>query len=277
MNRDLKIAAVAAAVAVAPGLVLWAAGLPTALALLASIGAAVLAMTTLARRWYRQVIDRIDAQALHLRSVVGLSGATGELQVHWTEHAITPESLALLRHLVDSLDLETVLELGSGTSTLVLANDFRRKGRGHVTSIDDDARWAGQTARKVRDHGLDGFAEVRVAPLVPVETSGRAGHWYDVSFLDEGRRFDLIFVDGPPAWRGDAQARMPALHRLRRHLSDRGVLVLDDAARSGERAIAQQWRQAFPDLHFRHVPVGRGLLVVSAVKDTLDLLPAAEG
>ncbi|MCA0305105.1 MAG: class I SAM-dependent methyltransferase [Proteobacteria bacterium] len=274
MNRDLKLAAVAAIVTVVPGLVLWVVGAPTALAVVVSLGAAVFAMTALARRWYRQVIDRIDAQALHLRSVVGLVPATADLHVHWTEHAITPESLALLRHLVDSLELETVLELGSGTSTLVLASDFRRRGRGHVTSIDDDARWAGQTARKVEAHGLGGFAEVRVAPLVAVDTAGKAGDWYDVSFLDEGRRFDLIFVDGPPAWRGDAQARLPALYRLRRHLSDRGLLVLDDAARSGERAIAEQWRKAFPELHFRYVPVGRGLLVASVSREPLDLLPA---
>ena len=77
-----------------------------------------------------------------------------------------------------------------------------------------------------------------------------------------------------PTPSGDAQARLPALYRLRRHLSDRGLLMLDDAARSGERAIAEQWRKAFPELHFRYVPVGRGLLVASVSRDTLDLLPA---
>jgi hypothetical protein len=68
-------------------------------------------------------------------------------------------------------------------------------------------------------------------------------------------------------------ARLPALYELRGHLSDKGMLVLDDAARAGERAIAQQWQRDFPDLHFRMVQTGRGLFVASVQKSALDLLP----
>lgn len=68
-------------------------------------------------------------------------------------------------------------------------------------------------------------------------------------------------------------ARLPALYVLRQHLSNNGLLVLDDAARPGERAIAQQWQRDFPDLHFRMVQTGRGLFVAAVQKSTLDFLP----
>src|SRR5262245_50361936 len=117
MQRDLQIATGAAVVTVVPGAALWAMGFPAAPALLASLAVAVVAVLALGRRWYRQVIARIDAQSVHLRSTIGVTADAGDLQLYWSDHAITPESLTLIRHLIDSLDLRSVLELGSGIST----------------------------------------------------------------------------------------------------------------------------------------------------------------
>lgn len=274
MNNDYRVALLAATAIMAPGAVLAACGAPTVAALIVTIGAAVAAILTLNRRWYRQIVARIDSQTTHLRSAIGHAATANGLPVYWSEHAITPETLAVVQHLIASLKVRRVLELGSGVSTLLLANGFRRAGAGHVLSIDDDARWAEQSAETIKREKLDTFAEVRVAPLVPVTAGGRQSQWYDISGLDPAARFDLIIVDGPPAWRGDSLARLPALYQLRRHLSDNGVLVLDDAARGGETEIAERWQRDFPDLHFRMVGVGRGLFVASVQRSSLDLLPS---
>jgi predicted O-methyltransferase YrrM len=273
VKRDLQLAAGAALGTFVAGAVLWLAGAPSVLALLVSLGLAVAAVLFLARRWYGQIIRRIDAQSEHLQSAIGIAATSGGIPIYWSGHAITPETLKLVQHLVDSLKVQAVLELGSGVSTLLLANDFRRRGTGRVLSFDDDARWAAQTNAKLKTEHLDGFAEVRVAPLVDVDAGGRRSKWYDLAALDKDRRFDLIIVDGPPSWQGDTMARLPALYQLRRHLSDSGVLVLDDAARPGEQDVAAQWRRDFPDLHFRIVRTSRGLFVASVQKSALDLLP----
>jgi predicted O-methyltransferase YrrM len=273
LKRDLQLAIGAAAATVVPGIVLWGTGAPSVLALLASLAVAVIAVLALARRWYRQIIVRIDAQTLRLQSAIGVASSAGDIPIYWSGHAITPEALKLIQHLVESLQVRSILELGSGISTLLLANGFRRRGSGHVLSLDDDPRWAEQTAARLAQEKLDGFAEVRVAPLVDVEVGGHRGKWYDLAAIDAQARFDLIVVDGPPAWQGDDMARLPALYRLRPVLSDNGILVLDDAARPGERAIAQQWQRDFPELHFRMVRTGRGLFVASVQRSSLDLLP----
>lgn len=274
MNTDYRIALLAAAAIMVPGAILAACGAPPVAAVIVTIGGATAAILTLNRRWYRQIIARLDSQTTHLRSTIGHAATAGGLPVFWSEHAITPETLAVVQHLSESLQLRRVLELGSGVSTLLLANGFRRAGEGHVLSLDDDARWAEQSAATIRREQLDGFAEVRVAPLVAVNAGGRQSQWYDISSLDADARFDLIIVDGPPAWRGDALARLPALYQLRRHLSDNGVLVLDDAGRGGETEVAQRWQKDFPDLHYRMVGVGRGLFVASVRQSSLDLLPS---
>lgn len=273
MNNDYRIALLAAVAIMIPGTILLACGAP-ALGAIVTVGGATAAILTLNRRWYRQIVARIDSQTTHLRSAIGHAATAGGLPVYWSEHAITPETLAVVQHLCASLGLKHVLELGSGVSTLLLANGFRRAGAGHVLSIDDDARWAEQSAETIRRERLDGFAEVRVAPLVPVTAGGRQSQWYDISSLDPAARFDLIIVDGPPAWRGDSLARLPALYLLRQRLSTNGVLVLDDAQRGGETEIARRWQQDFPDLHFRMVGVGRGLFVAAVQQSSLDLLPS---
>jgi len=273
MTRDLQLAVGVALATIVPGVLLWLAGAPSAIAVIASLGIAVAAILALARRWYRQIVARIDAQSAHLESAIGIAATSGGIPVYWSGHAITPETLKLVQHLVASLAVRRILELGSGISTLLLAHDFRRRGEGRLLSFDDDARWAAQTVAKLKAEKLDSFAEVRIAPLVDVESGGRRAKWYDLASLDKAARFDLIVVDGPPAWQGDSLARLPALYELRGHLSDTGVLVLDDAGRSGESQIAQQWQHDFPDLHFRMVQTGRGLFVASVQKSALDLLP----
>jgi len=273
MKRDLQLAVGAALATIVPGVLLWLAGAPSAIAVVASLATAVAVILALARRWYRQIVARIDAQSAHLESAIGIAATSGGIPVYWSGHAITPATLKLIQHLVASLAATRILELGSGISTLLLANDFRRRGEGRLLSFDDDSRWAAQTKAKLTAEKLDSFAEVRVAPVVDIESGGRRAKWYDLSSLDKAARFDLIVVDGPPAWQGDSLARLPALYELRRHLSDTGVLVLDDAGRRGEGQIAQQWQRDFPDLHFRMVQTGRGLFVASVQKSALDLLP----
>lgn len=273
MKREYGVPLLAAVAVAVPGVILTGLGVPAVLAVIVTIAAAVAAILAFHRRYHRQILARLDSQTVHLRSAIGQAAAAGGMPIYWTEHAITPETLSLVQHLIANVRAPRVLELGSGVSTLLFAHSFRRAGEGHVLSLDDDERWAAQTEATIAREKLEPFARIVVAPLVEVEAGGRSSTWYDISSLEADATFDLIVVDGPPAWRGDELARLPALYRLRRHLSADGVLVLDDAVRGGEREIARLWQRDFPDLHFKMVGVGRGLFVASVQRATLDLLP----
>jgi predicted O-methyltransferase YrrM len=274
MKKDLQLGFWAALVTIAPGVILALAGAPSTISVIVTIACSAGGIVAIGRRWYRQIVARTDEQTAHLRSAIGIAATAGGIPTYWTEHSITPETLTQIQQLIAAVGVRQVLELGSGLSTLLIAHSFRRDGGGKVLSLDDDARWAAQTSATLKRENLDGFAEVRVAPLKDVSAGGRTAPWYDLSSLDEQACFDLVIVDGPPAWKGDGMARLPALYELRRRLSNNGVLVLDDASRGGETAIAEQWRRDFPELHFKMIGVGRGLFVACMQKSTLDLLPA---
>jgi predicted O-methyltransferase YrrM len=150
---------------------------------------------------------------------------------------------------------ETVVEFGTGASTLVLARALQMAGGGTLISFEQHADFVEATRKWLAEHGLD--ADVRAVPLGPAP-DGWPGLWYRHGPLP--KRIDFILVDGPP-W---------ALHPLTRagaaSLFDRipvgGVVMLDDGARPGERLVARRWRKRFPDFDFELVKAGsKGTLV----------------
>jgi predicted O-methyltransferase YrrM len=274
MTRDLRLGVLAGFVAIFPGLLLVLLGVPDVFAVIGSMASGVTVLAALGRRWHRQATAAREAQTVHLRGVIGVAATSDGIPTYWTEHSIAPETLILVQQLITALGVRQILELGSGLSTLMIAHSLMRANHGgHVLSLDDDERWAASTSTSLKHEKLDALAEVRVAPLREINSGGRHALWYDLSGLDKQARFDLIVVDGPPAWKGDHLARLPALYELRRHMSDSGVLVLDDAARGGEREIAERWQRDFPELHYRMLGIGRGLFVASVEKCALDVLP----
>jgi predicted O-methyltransferase YrrM len=154
-----------------------------------------------------------------------------------------------LHRIVDAIETmrpRTVVELGAGASTLVCAKALQLYGGGVLTSYDQHAAFVAATAEWVAEHGL--AATLRHAPLdrtVP----GWPGCWYRLDDLPE--QIDLLIIDGPP-WtvhpfvRGAAEA-------LFDRLSPTGMILLDDAARPGERIVARRWRRNWPELRFQRM------------------------
>ena len=72
-------------------------------------------------------------------------------------------------------------------------------------------------------------------------------------------RIDLLVIDGPP-WtihpftRGSADG-------LFDRVAPGGQIILDDAARPGERMIARRWRRDWPDFDWRYVRGIKGTLI----------------
>ena len=150
---------------------------------------------------------------------------------------------------------QTVVEFGAGASSLVAAQALARNGCGQLFSFDQHADFAAHTRQWLASHGLS--AHIRTAPLITAEEPW-PGRWYDHGPLPD--QIDLLIVDGPP-WtihpltRGSAEC-------LFDRIPPGGAVLLDDAARPGERIIATTWRKRWPQFSFRFVRSGaKGSLV----------------
>jgi len=181
------------------------------------------------RRDKRLLLDRLDLPADALPNLGSWKADVG-----------------FLTRIVDHIETHRpahVVELGSGASTLVTARALALHGGGTLTSFDQHSDFVEAVRGWLRDHGL--AAHIAHAPLVPAEAPWHA-LWYDLGQLPE--RIDLLLIDGPP-WTLHPLVRGSA-ERLFDRMGPGGTIMLDDASRPGERAIAARWRRHWPDFRW---------------------------
>jgi predicted O-methyltransferase YrrM len=151
-----------------------------------------------------------------------------------------------LAHIVSAIEQlrpAEVVELGCGASTLVLGRALELHGGGRLSSFDQHAKFVQATHEWLRLHGVK--AEMHHAPLGR-PPGGWPGHWYKLDHLPA--TIDLLVIDGPP-WAIHPHVR-GAAETLFERIPVGGMVLLDDAARPGERVVAKRWRAKWPDFDF---------------------------
>ena len=129
-----------------------------------------------------------------------------------------------------------------------MAKALQQTGGGKLHSFEQHEDFVEGTRQWLADYGLE--ADIRAAPLAPSE--GWPGLWYRHGPLPE--RIDLLVVDGPP-WTIHPLTR-GAAETLFDRIAVGGTVMLDDAARPGERIVARRWRKRWPDFEFKLVNSG---------------------
>ncbi len=153
---------------------------------------------------------------------------------------------AFLSHIVSAVELlrpNVVVELGCGASSFVIARALQRAGKGKLISYDQHADFAALTQEWIEDNGMS--ADILHAPLGPAP-EGWPGHWYQLSNIPD--RIDLLIIDGPP-WAIHPHVRGSAASLFGR-VRPGGMILLDDAARPGERVVAGRWRREHHNIEF---------------------------
>ena len=150
------------------------------------------------------------------------------------------------RLLLDDRPL-TVLELGSGASTLWTALAISRSGRGRCVSLDHIAEFAQKTRDMLRANGVADLADVLYSPLVAQGVNGSTYEYYDLSVLPDDLAIDVLIIDGPPGI-ANANTRYPAIPLLYDRLQPGALIVVDDTIRADERKAMASWQGQFPDI-----------------------------
>jgi predicted O-methyltransferase YrrM len=156
---------------------------------------------------------------------------------------ITGEEAVFLFHLIRRQRPKLIMELGSGSSTVLFAAALRANGSGRVISIEHDAEHVKHTRALLEQAELSDRVQLISAPLTDLALNGRTFQWYDVGSLlrSLNDKIDLLFVDGPPG-KVQSLSRFPALPMLLPHLSPRATVVVDDGAREDEVKMVELWR-----------------------------------
>jgi predicted O-methyltransferase YrrM len=175
--------------------------------------------------------------------------------------AISPDFGTLLIAEILTRKPQTVLELGSGVSTLLIAYCLEKIGHGRAMSFDHDVNFCEKSRTMITAHQLGKVAEVVHAPLQEVRLNAGSWDWYDTACIAPDIKIDLLVIDGPP---GQIQAisRYPALPLLQAYFSDEVVILLDDAARVDEQSIIAMWAREFPGFEYEYIQAEKGAAIL---------------
>lgn len=182
-----------------------------------------------------------------LSALVSLQGLYSGY-VPWSSSAMEPTAIQMLCNEVLVNGRRSIVEFGPGVSTLFLAAAIKLEGGdGRLFAVETDGGWARFMAGLLTRAGLDDVVQIVLTRTSLSQYAPEGPAWFDENELTDAlkdRRFDLVVVDGPPAFSRDkAQSRYPALPYLqeRSAISDDALIVLDDAFRYGEKKILRRW------------------------------------
>jgi len=168
--------------------------------------------------------------------------------------AASPDFLLTLAHVTKSIRPRLTVELGSGTSTLVLAKSGAKK----IISLDHSPEFGAQTREMLAAHKVRGV-EIRIHEL---ESYPFGYKWYAKSTLKGLAKIDLLVIDGPPS-STNPDARYPALEHLVPLLSPKASVILDDVYRDEERKLADAIVKVLPNHVLTILSHEKGTAVIS--------------
>jgi predicted O-methyltransferase YrrM len=165
--------------------------------------------------------------------------------------------LTFLAHHILAKKPRVVVEFSAGASSLIIARALEKAGVENpvFVSFEQHRDFCEHTSAWLAGFGLE--SDIRHAPLRP-SPGGWPGLWYDHGPLPDG--IELMLIDGPhwaihPFTRGAAATAFG-------QVAPGGTVMLDDAARPGERIVARRWRREWPDFGFKLLhPGSKGTLV----------------
>ena len=182
-----------------------------------------------------------------------------------TSYTFSAKSLIYLYELLTSGDFFTVLECGSGASSVAIEKSLsmcgRRPGDRLALSLESDCRWI-ETSRAMLNEVLTArHVRLLYAPIEQVNTPWGQFRTYrseDISCGLEGRKIDFLLIDGP----GPDVGRIGVVPLLKPHLATNALICLDDSGRDTEKQCIQNWVGRKLVRFQGYLPIGKGLALM---------------
>lgn len=161
--------------------------------------------------------------------------------------ALCAETVEYLVEQIQELRPSTILEFGSGTSSLALAWIMKRlygvSAKPYVFSIDQSSSYIEQTRALLLRYGLIDQVRFLQADLVYQTIGANATRCYELppgvleQFFD-GAQPEMVLVDGPA---GENGIRFGTVPLVRDRVAPNARVFLDDGFRDSELSTADQW------------------------------------
>jgi predicted O-methyltransferase YrrM len=177
------------------------------------------------------------------------------------------ETLQFISVLMDRVKPRSVLEFGSGLSTLFFSRALANTRDAVVYSMDNSEFYLSKTKEAVSGRSN---VELFCCPIKPYQYKFKRFLTYDDSYLcriPKGNALDMILIDGPPGYRYGREA---VLYQVAPFVSPKTLILLDDANREPEQTAITNWRKVWGGaLEIVHFPELKKGLAVLRIKEPL--------
>ena len=168
--------------------------------------------------------------------------------------AISPDAMSLIISELDMMNAPTVIEFGSGQSTVIFAAIVKNRG-GSVISVEHDADYYSIINKQIQASGLSDVVKPLHVPLKDFDLFRS----YDTSCITDIGVPDIALVDGPPCFHG-SMTRFNPLKWCVEKMKSGGIIYLDDSFREGERQCLEKLQHEYPGLFkIEELPSEKGL------------------
>lgn len=185
----------------------------------------------------------MNANILSMNTLESLIDENFRKYIPFTDYALSPYTIT---HILNDMTINSrknIVEFGSGASTIYIALYMKKHNIGQsFVSFDQDSHWL-ETIQStyLNDISLANNQKFNLihAPLLPTNFGKKdEARWYSEEIVNSNVNDPVhcIIVDGPT---GDINrfARYPVINFIVNHLSEDGVVFIDDAKREGEKEI----------------------------------------
>jgi len=156
------------------------------------------------------------------------------------EWAASSDFLRIISEIILDRKPETIVECGSGVSSVVVGYLLEKNKRGRIFSLENKNNFYKKNKGLIARHNLSQYVSIVDAPLVECKVGDNLYEWYDTTQIADLELIDILIVDGP------AGNRYPALPVLFNQLSDNAFVIVDDCNREKDGENVLQWLAEFP-------------------------------
>lgn len=163
--------------------------------------------------------------------------------------AASPDFIKIVFNYVLKEQPNTIMELGSGISTLYTGNLIRSKSLAStIVSLDHELVFAEISKANCITHNIDAIASVHHAPIKKHLINDKEWLWYDLDLISlKEQAIGLLVVDGPPTFLQE-ESRYPAIPLLLKYLKDGAIIIVDDYMRDDDKRVIQRWCTEFKEI-----------------------------
>lgn len=151
------------------------------------------------------------------------------------------------------------VEFGSGFSSIRLGKEFKNA---IISSLEHDQEYYIKT-KKLLDIYKCTNVRLSFNPLIWHNFDLRM--FWSYSNISNTKRIDAVLIDGPPYW--TRRGREFCLYMVYDKINIGGKVFLDDASRSAEKMVLNNWLKTYPNsFEIEYFDTKKGLIVLTKIK-----------